>query len=69
MELHWPDGREQLVVDMTLAHLPTISAAELTDTIRAPHVPKAALRSAPAASRDHAIDRVLADRRVSGTAG
>ena len=71
MELHWPDGREQLVVDTTLAHLPTISAAELTDTI-------AALRTFEGELSDlrgqlhlviDAIDRVLADRRVSGTAG
>jgi RsiG-like len=71
MELHWPDGREQLVVDMTLAHLPTISADELADTITA-------LRTFEGELSDlrgqlhlviDAIDRVLADRRVSGTAG
>ena len=71
MELHWPDGREQLVVDTTLAHLPTISADELADTITA-------LRAFEGELSDlrgqlhlviDAIDRVLADRRVSGTAG
>ena len=71
MELHWPDGREQLVVDTTLANLPTISGPELADTI-------AALRTFEGELSDlrgqlhlviDAIDRVLADRRVSGTAG
>jgi hypothetical protein len=71
MELHWPDGREQLVVDTTLAHLPTVSADELTETI-------GALRAFESELSDlrgqlhlviDAIDRVLADRRVSGTAG
>src|SRR5439155_1162693 len=64
MELHWPDGREQLVVDTTLAHLPTISADELADTITA-------LRAFEGELSDlrgqlhlviDAIDRVLADR-------
>jgi hypothetical protein len=71
MELHWPDGREQLVVDTTLAHLPTVSAGELTETITA-------LRAFEGELSDlrgqlhlviDAIDRVLTDRRVSGTAG
>jgi hypothetical protein len=56
---------------MTLAHLPTISADELADTITA-------LRTFEGELSDlrgqlhlviDAIDRVLADRRVSGTAG
>jgi len=71
MELHWPDGREQLVVDTTLAHLPTITDEELTETL-------AALRAFEGELSDlrgqlhlviDPIDRVLADRRVSGTAG
>jgi len=71
IELHWPDHREQLVVDTTLAHLPTISAEELAATL-------AALRDFEGELSDlrgqlhlviDAIDRVLADRRVSGTAG
>jgi hypothetical protein len=71
MELHWPDDREQLVVDTTLAHLPTLSADELAATLDA-------LRTFEGELSDlrgqlhlviDAIDRVLADRRVSGTAG
>jgi hypothetical protein len=33
VELHWPDGREELVADTTLANLPLISDAELTSTL------------------------------------
>jgi len=71
MDLHWPDGREQLVVDTTLAHLPTISAAELADTLTS-------LRNFENELSDlrgqlhlviDAIDKVLVERRVSGTAG
>jgi RsiG-like len=33
VELRWPDGREELVADTTLANLPLISDAELTSTL------------------------------------
>jgi RsiG-like len=33
VELHWPDGREALVADTTLANLPLISDAELASTL------------------------------------
>jgi hypothetical protein len=71
MDLQWPDGREQLVVDTTLAHLPTISDQELADTI-------AQLREFEGELSDlrgqlhlviDAVDKVLVDRRVAGTAG
>jgi len=71
MELHWPDDREHLVVDTTLAHLPTLSADELAATLDA-------LRTFEGELSDlrgqlhlviDAIDRVLVDRRVAGTAG
>jgi hypothetical protein len=71
LELHWPDGREQLVVDTTLANLPAISDDEMTETI-------SALRTFEGHLSDvrgqlhlviDAIDRVLADRRVSGSTG
>jgi hypothetical protein len=71
MELHWADGREQLVVDTTLAHLPTIPAAELAETL-------VALRNFESELSDlrgqlhlviDAIDKVLVERRVAGTAG
>jgi RsiG-like len=71
IELHWPDGREQLVVDTTLAHLPTTSTSELADTLTA-------LRNFEGELSDlrgqlhlviDAVDRVLVERRVAGTAG
>src|SRR5882757_8399575 len=33
LELHWPDGREELIVDTTLAHLPVIPDDELETTL------------------------------------
>jgi hypothetical protein len=71
MELHWTDGREQLVVDTTLAHLPTISDTELADTLTS-------LRNFESELSDlrgqlhlviDAVDKVLVERRVAGTAG
>jgi anti-sigma-K factor RsiG len=32
IELHWPDGREELVADTTLANLPVLPAEELAST-------------------------------------
>ena len=71
MELHWPDGREQLVVDTTLAHLPKISDDELAATVTALHEFESELSDLRGQLHlvIDAIDRVLADRRVSGTAG
>ena len=34
IELHWPDGREALVADSTLANLPTLDDAELESTTK-----------------------------------
>jgi hypothetical protein len=71
LELQWPDGREQLVVDTTLAHLPTVSDEELAETLTA-------LRAFEGELSDlrgqlhlviDAVDRVLVERRVAGTAG
>jgi hypothetical protein len=71
MDLHWPDGREQLVVDTTLAHLPKISDDELAETVTALHEFESELSDLRGQLHlvIDAIDRVLADRRVSGTAG
>jgi len=33
LELHWPDGREDLLADTMLANLPLVSDAELADTL------------------------------------
>jgi RsiG-like len=71
IELHWPDNREQLVVDTTLAKLPKLSLDELTATIAALHEFERELSDLR--TRMHrvidAIDRVIVGRRVAGTAG
>ncbi|HWS45104.1 MAG TPA: hypothetical protein VN636_04515 [Acidimicrobiia bacterium] len=33
VELHWPDGREELVADTTLANLPLLAPEELASTL------------------------------------
>lgn len=71
IELHWPDHREQLVVDTTLAKLPVLPLDELISTL-------AALRGFERELSDlraqlhvviDALDRVIADRRVAGAMG
>jgi hypothetical protein len=71
IELHWPDHREQLVVDTTLAKLPVLTLEELTATL-------ASLRTFERELSDlrsqlhgviDSIDRVIADRRVAGAMG
>jgi hypothetical protein len=71
IELHWPDGREQLVVDTTLAKLPKLSLEELTETIAALHDFERELSDLRTEMHRviDAIDRVIVDRRVAGTAG
>ena len=71
IELHWPDHRENLVVDTTLARLPVLSPEELagtTDALRRFEREVSDLRAQLHVVID-AIDHVLADRRVAGTAG
>jgi len=70
IELHWPDHREQLVVDTTLANLTEIDAAELAGTLGSLHDFErelSDLRTQMHVVMD-AIDHVIADRRVAGTA-
>jgi len=71
IELHWPDHREQLVVDTTLAKLPVLPLEELRSTL-------VALRGFERELSDlraqlhvviDSIDRVIADRRVAGAMG
>jgi hypothetical protein len=71
IELHWPDHRENLVVDNTLAHLPTIDLDELVHTIEALHEFEHELSDLRTQMHHviDAIDRVIIDRRVAGTAG
>ena len=70
-ELHWPDGREQLVADTTLANLPVISREELDATL-------GRLREFEQELSDFrrqmhgvidALEREIAARQVAGTAG
>ena len=71
IELHWPDQRENLVVDTTLAHLPVLSLDELTATIGALHDFERELSDLRTQMHQviDLIDRVIVDRRVAGTAG
>ncbi len=71
VELQWPDHREQLVADTTLAMLPSISTTELDATL-------SALRDFERELSDlrtqlhgviDRIDRAIVDRRVAGSAG
>ena len=71
IELHWPDHREQLVFDTTLAKLPVLPIDELAATLEElRHFEREVsdLRAQLHVVID-AIDHVLADRRVAGTAG
>jgi hypothetical protein len=71
IELHWPDHRENLVVDNTLAKLPTLDADELVATIEALHDFERELSDLRTQMHRviDAIDRVIVSRRVAGTAG
>jgi hypothetical protein len=71
IELHWPDNREQLVVDNTLAKLPGLPLDELAATfesLRQFERELSDLRTQLHVVMD-TIDHVIADRRVAGTAG
>jgi hypothetical protein len=71
IELHWPDHRENLVVDNTLAKLPTLDMNELGATIEALHDFERELSDLRTEMHRviDAIDRVIVSRRVAGTAG
>jgi hypothetical protein len=71
LELHWPDGREQLIADTTLANLPVISEEELAttlDRLRAFERELSELRHSMHGVID-TIEREIAARQVAGTAG
>ena len=58
IDLHWPDNREQLVVDTTLAKLPVLPLDELDTTLASLRTLRTrALRSARAVARGHGRDR------------
>lgn len=69
--LTWPDGRERLVEDTTLANLPLIAPEELDDTIarlRAFEAELSTLRRDIHGVID-ALEREITARQVAGTAG
>jgi hypothetical protein len=70
-ELHWPDGREQLVADSTLANLPLISQDELDATLARLHDFEAELSGLRREMHGviDEIERELTARQVAGTAG
>ena len=71
LELHWPDGREELIVDTTLAHLPVIPDDELETTmerLRAFERELSDLRHSMHGVID-AVEREIAARQVAGTTG
>ncbi len=71
IELHWPDGREQLIADTTLAKLPVLPEAELSETLerlRAFERELSDLRRSMHGVID-TVEREIAARQVAGTAG
>jgi hypothetical protein len=70
IELRWPDGREQLVEDTTLANLPVLAAEELESTLaklREFENELSGLRRDMHGVID-ALEREIAARQVAGTA-
>jgi hypothetical protein len=71
IELHWPDKREELVADTTLANLPLLSAGELQssrDQLREFERELSELRHGMHGVID-GLEREIAARQVAGTTG
>ena len=71
LELHWPDGREELIADTTLAHLPLLPADELESTLERLRAFERELSDLRSAMHDvidarRARDRGQAGRRDGG---
>ena len=71
LELHWPDGREELIADTTLAHLPVLPADELESTLTRLREFERELSDLRRAMHEviDAIEGEIAARQVAGTAG
>jgi len=71
LELHWPDGREELIADTTLANLPVISAEELESTLERLHAFERELSDLRHSMHGviDTIEREIAARQVAGTTG
>ena len=71
IELHWPDGRERLVADTTLAQLPVLTPDDLESTLselRRFERELSDLRQQLHGVLD-VLEREIAARQVAGTAG
>jgi hypothetical protein len=69
IELHWPDGREELIADTTLANLPTLDDEELERTserLREFERELSEIRHGLHNVID-TLDREIASRQVAGT--
>jgi hypothetical protein len=69
IELHWPDGREALIGDSTLANLPALSETELASTtarLREFERELSEVRHELHAVIDR-LDKEIASRQVAGT--
>jgi hypothetical protein len=71
VELRWPDGREELIVDTTLAHLPLLPADELESTLTRLRDFERELSDLRKAMHEviDALEQEIAARQVAGTAG
>ena len=71
LELHWPDGREELIADTTLANLPVLPDAELESTLERLRAFERELSELRRAIHDviDTVEREIAARQVAGTAG
>jgi hypothetical protein len=71
VELHWPDGREELIVDTTLAHLPLLPADELESTLTRLRDFERELSDLRKAMHEviDSLEQEIAARQVAGTAG
>ncbi len=71
VELHWPDKREELVADTTLANLPLLSDDELQSTLDRLQGFERELSGTRRSFHTviDALEREIAARQVAGTAG
>jgi hypothetical protein len=71
LELQWPDGREQLIADTTLAHLPLLPDGELESTIERLRAFERELSDLRSKMHDviDTVEHEIEARQVAGTAG
>lgn len=71
LELHWPDGREEMIADTTLAHLPLLPADELESTLERLRAFERELSDLRRAMHEviDTVESEIAGRQVAGTTG